>query len=332
MPKYYIEEYAEILKGKRVFIACREGILRDHFKEIIEDIKFLNRLAVVTTFFHNLSNRFANQRHFAELGARLPETRIVRVPSDVDFYEFVLTFETPVYKIIFLERKPIVDAKGNRINALNTIRARSEFQSFEDVIANPNFKGIMAQICDRIYMEDVERVHILPAGKNTIKQELFTIEGSGTLIADNFEEEFRCAETEDDISLVMGILKLYRGGGFLKPRSAEYIRTHRENFYIVRIDGILVGCCERIELDSQTVELGAVAVSTKFLSQRVSAYLITAFIAEMKQLGYSRIVSLTNNPRLVTFYIKFGFHLETPRDLESRQRQSPGVTMFILEL
>jgi amino-acid N-acetyltransferase len=332
MPKYYIEEYSEVLKGKEVFIACREGILRDHFKEIIEDIKFLNRMDIRTTFFHNLSNRFANQRHFAELGARLPETRIIRVPVDVDFYEFVLSFETPVFKIIFLERKPLMDAKGFRINALNTLRARSEFESYGDVIVNANFKGIMAQICDRIYMEDIERVHILPAGKNTIKQELFTIEGTGTLIADNFEEVFRSAETEDDVSLVTGILKLYKKGGFLKPRSAEYIRKHKDHFFIVRIDGILVGCCELLELDRLTAELGAVAVSTKFLSQRVSVYLITAFIAEMKRQGFHRIISLTNNPKLATLYEKFGFVRDTPQDLIFRQEQSPNVKMFQLEV
>ena len=45
-----------------------EGILRDHFQDIITDIKFLVRHGVLTTLFHNLPNRFANQKLITQLG------------------------------------------------------------------------------------------------------------------------------------------------------------------------------------------------------------------------------------------------------------------------
>ena len=32
MPQLYIEEYTRTLSGRMVCIACREGILRDHFR------------------------------------------------------------------------------------------------------------------------------------------------------------------------------------------------------------------------------------------------------------------------------------------------------------
>ena len=112
LPKLHIEEYTQTLAGRSVFIACREGILRDHFHDIIADIKFLNRQGVRTTFFHNMSNRFSNQKHFRELSSRLPETRIVKVLPDLDFYHFVLDFSSHVYKIIFLERKYLIDRQG----------------------------------------------------------------------------------------------------------------------------------------------------------------------------------------------------------------------------
>ena len=87
MPKLYIDEYTRALKDKHVFIACREGILRDHFNDILADIKFLNRQGVRTTLFHNLPNRFSNQKHFKRLAERLPETSIIRIPAEDDFYE-----------------------------------------------------------------------------------------------------------------------------------------------------------------------------------------------------------------------------------------------------
>ena len=90
MPRLYIEEYTRILAGRHVGIACREGILRDHFAAIVADIKFLNRQGIITILYHNMANRYANQKHFRNIAERLPETHIVRVDADTDFYSAVL--------------------------------------------------------------------------------------------------------------------------------------------------------------------------------------------------------------------------------------------------
>ena len=76
MPKLYLKEYARALAGRQVFIACREGILRDHFQDIIADIKFLARHGALTTLLHNMPNRVANQKLITRLGQRLPATGI----------------------------------------------------------------------------------------------------------------------------------------------------------------------------------------------------------------------------------------------------------------
>ena len=74
MPKLHIKEYARALAGRKVFIACREGILRDHFADIITDIKFLVRHGALTTLLHNMPNRFANRKLINQLEHRLPAT------------------------------------------------------------------------------------------------------------------------------------------------------------------------------------------------------------------------------------------------------------------
>ena len=50
-------------------------------------------------------------------------------------------------------------------------------------------------------------MHILAAGKNTIKHELFTVEGAGTLIANNFQEDFRQVQTDEEVAIVHRILR-----------------------------------------------------------------------------------------------------------------------------
>ena len=76
-----------------------------------------------------------------------------------------------------------------------------------------------------------DRVHIIPAAKYAIKHELFTIEGHGTLIANDFLEIFQPVSCENDVILINGILKLYKNEGFLKPRTKSYLLEHRENYY-----------------------------------------------------------------------------------------------------
>ncbi|WP_372678715.1 GNAT family N-acetyltransferase [Desulfosarcina sp.] len=328
MPKLYLKEYARALAGREVFIACREGVLRDHFQEIISDIKFLARHGALTVFMHNMPNRFANQKLITRLAKRLPATAIVRVPPEVDFYDAVLNHQESMFKVIFLERRYLIDHQGNKINAITTCRILESLADFGDLIANVNFKGAMACICRKIEAGQCDRVHILSAGKNAIKHELFTVEGAGTLIANNFQETFRQVKTDEDVAIVHRILEMYKRSGFLKPRTKAYLKKNRHRFYVTAIDGIVVGCVEQKIIDSQTVEMGALAISTRFRNQRVGVHTVASFMALMKAQGYHRFISLTNNPRLEALYHQLGFVQESRPEYRHRQEQSPDVKMF----
>jgi len=328
MPKLYLKEYARALAGRKVFIACREGILRDHFQDIIADIKFLVRHGALTVLLHNLPNRFANQKLITRLAQRLPDTGIVRVPPEIDFYDAVLNHQDSMFKVIFLERRYLIDSRGDKINAITTGHVRESIEDVGDLIANVNFKGAMACICRKIEAGQCDRVHILAAGKNAIKHELFTVEGAGTLIANNFQEDFRQVRTDEEVAIVHRILEMYKRSGFLKPRTKAYLNKNRHRFYVTAIDGIVVGCVEQKIIDAQTVEMGALAISTRFRNQRVGVHTVKSFMALMKTQGYNRFISLTNNPRLEALYRQLGFVQESRPEYRRRQEQSPGVKMF----
>ncbi len=328
MVQLYLNEYVKNLIGRTVCIACREGILRNHFSDIVADIKFLARKKVHTTLFHNLPNRFANQKLLRKLELRLPETSLIRIAPEVDFYEAVLSHPDTVYKLIFLERRYLTDNNGNKINALTTGRVREADSDFGELIANINFRDTMNRLCEKIEAGSCERIHILPAGKNTIKHELFTVEGTGTMIANNFTEEFRQVQSDEDVALVGRILAMYKKSGYLKPRSKGYINRNRHHFYVTAIDGIVVGCMEQKIIDDKTVELGALAISTRFRNQRVGVFTVNAFIRTMAELGYSRFISLTKNPRLQSLFLQLGFVQMSPPEYSRRQSESPDVQMF----
>lgn len=332
MPRLYIEEYTRALEGKTVCIACREGILRDNLNAVISDLKLLNRQHIGTALYHNIANRFANQKYFRLLEDRLPETRIVRVPPEVDFYTYVLDNEENVYKLIFLERKSLVDHTGNKISAVTTQGVRRSITAGGDLIANTNLKGVIERICARIDSGRYDRVFILPAGKNAIKHELFTIEGVGTLIANNFGERFQPVATEDEVRFIDGILKLYKSEGYLKPRTKAYLVEQRDNFYVTTIDDIVVGCAEKKRIDERTVEIAALAISTRFRNQKVGVFTVQAFIEELQKSGVTRFISLSNNPNLRKLYETLGFRRCYLPEYRERQAASPGVAMYFMEI
>jgi len=329
MGQLYLNEYVKHLVGKRVCIGCREGILRDNFSEIIADIKFLTRNGIKTTLFHNLPNRFANQKLLTTLEKKLSETTITRIAPDESFYAAVLAQPETNFKVIFLERRYLIDNKGHKINTLTTGSIRNSLDDFASRIANVNFKDTINLICETIEAGNTERIHILPAGKNSIRQELFTVEGSGTMIADNFTERFRMVESDEDVAVVNRILAMYKGAGFLKPRSKNYVNEHRSNFFVTEIDSIIVGCVEQKVVDDQTIELGALAISTRFRNQRIGVYTVSAFMETMVSIGYSRFISLTLNPRLQALFSQLGFSQASPPEYSKRQNISPTVQMFV---
>ena len=328
MPKLYLKEYGRAIAGRDVFIACREGILRDHFQDIIADIKFLARHGAHTTLLHNMPNRFANRKLVEVLKRRLPASDIVRISPEDDFYEAVLNHRQTMFKVIFLERRYLIDRRGDKINAITTGRARQSFEESGSLIANQNFKGAMTAICRKIEAGECDRVHILQAGKNSIKHELFTVEGAGSLIANNFQEAFRQVHTDAEVAIVHRILSMYKRSGYLKPRSKAYLSENRHRFFVTAIDGIVVGCVEQKIIDAQTVEMGALAISTRFRNQRVGVHTVESFMDQMQAQGYTRFISLTNNPRLEALYDQLGFVQESRPAYRERQALSPGVKMF----
>ena len=70
--------------------------------------------------------------------------------ADIDFYGLVLDHEEHVHKLIFLERKPLIDQHGQKINAVTTLGVRENINTWGDLIANTNFKGVLERICTRI--------------------------------------------------------------------------------------------------------------------------------------------------------------------------------------
>lgn len=172
-------------------------------------------------------------------------------------------------------------------------------------------------------------MQIQPVGKNTINHEAFAAARSAAHTTDDCRLTFCRVWSDDEVSIVYRILATYQRSGYLRPRTKGYLDKNRHRFYVTAIDGIVAGCVERKVIDHRTVELGALAINSSFRNRRLGVYTVNSLLALMKSQGYTRFISLTNNPRLKTLFTHLKFVEQSRPEYQERQAQSPNVRMFV---
>ena len=143
---------------------------------------------------------------------------------------------------------------------------------------------------------------------------------------------FRRVRTDGEVAAVSRILASCKRSGYLRPRSTTYLDRNRRQFYISVSGGIVIGCVEKKVIDARTVELGALATARGHRHRRVGLFTVRSFLELTAAEGFSRCISLTNNPCLKALYARLGFVQDHRQEYQDRQDQSPGVTMFFRQI
>ncbi|MET0023743.1 MAG: amino-acid N-acetyltransferase [Sedimenticola sp.] len=143
-------------------------------------------------------------------------------------------------KLIYLtEGKGLTDSRGRlmtnvvpkEVDAILK-RRRSLSEDFSQQLRNA------ADACRR----GVRRIHLL--GRKTdgaLLKELFTRDGTGTMLTAEHYEEIRTA-TIDDVGGVIELIAPQEEQGILVRRSREVLETDIGHFTVVELDGMIIGC------------------------------------------------------------------------------------------
>lgn len=140
----------------------------------------------------------------------------------------------------------------------------------------------------------VKRVHLIDRHRDgALLRELYTRDGSGTLITGQPYEGFRPARTED----VTGILELLRPleeRGVLVRRSRERLETEIGHFYLMERDGLVIACAALYPYPSDGMgELASVAVHPDYRGGRRGDKLLEHIEAIARGRGLGRLFVLT---------------------------------------
>jgi amino-acid N-acetyltransferase len=163
----------------------------------------------------------------------------------------------------------------------------------------------------------VKRAHIIAPTHGSVLQELYTRDGSGTLVSRDLYEGIRRA-TVDDISGICDLIQPLIRAGTLVDRPRAKLEEDIDSYYVYTRDNLVVACAQLKRFENGFAEIGCLVVSKDYRSQgRGDA-----------MLGYLERICLQNDVRDVfvlstqtmEWFVERGFdRVDVPRLPPSRQ-------------
>ncbi len=151
----------------------------------------------------------------------------------------------------------------------------------------------------------VPRVHLLSYRQDgALLQELFTREGSGTLVTEDPYDQLRPA-TIEDVAGILSLLKPLEDDGVLVRRSRELLETELHRFYVIERDGMITACAALYPYSDDQAELACVAVHPEYRRGNRGQQLLKQIEREALRRHYRQLFVLTT--RTAHWFVEQGF-------------------------
>lgn len=182
--------------------------------------------------------------------------------------------------------------------------------------------------CHRACDGGVPRAHVISAKEDgALLKELFTRDGSGTMVYRDNYETIRRARIED-VGGILNLIAPLEEEGILVKRSRERLETEIGYFTVMEKDSLLVGCAALYPMeDDVSGELACVAISAGYQKSGRAAKLLTHIERQASKLKLKHLYALTTQTS--HWFLEQGFtetHVEmlpeTRRTMYNYQRQS----------
>jgi amino-acid N-acetyltransferase len=211
-------------------------------------------------------------------------------------------------KLIFLDRQPGLHAADGELIRQCTIDAAWALD-----IVDAEQQRLRDSAC-RSCTNGVARSHLLSYEREgALLEELFTHDGSGTLIAQNPYEQARSADINDIASIVEVIRPLEDSGALVK-RSRERLEEEIGYFSILERDGRVLACAALYPYEAESVgEIACVATHPDYRGTGRARQLLDELLAEAKALSLTHVFVLTTQS--THWFLEQGFEAASLNDL-----------------
>ena len=217
-------------------------------------------------------------------------------------------------KLIFLDRQLGLHAAGGELIRQCTIDAAWDLE-----LGDVEQQRLRDSAC-RSCTNGVARSHLLSYEREgALLEELFTHDGSGTLIAQNPYEQARSADINDIASIVELIRPLEDSGALVK-RSRERLEEEIGYFSILERDGRVLACAALYPYEAESVgEIACVATHPDYRGTGRARQLLDELIAEAKALSLTHVFVLTTQS--THWFLEQGFEAASLDDLPVEKQQ-----------
>ena len=217
-------------------------------------------------------------------------------------------------KLIFLDRQLGLHAAGGELIRQCTIDSAWNLE-----LGDVEQQRLRDSAC-RSCTNGVARSHLLSYEREgALLEELFTHDGSGTLIAQNPYEQARSADINDIASIVELIRPLEDNGALVK-RSRERLEEEIGYFCILERDGRVLACAALYPYEAESVgEIACVATHPDYRGTGRARQLLDELIAEAKALSLTHVFVLTTQS--THWFLEQGFEAASLDDLPVEKQQ-----------
>ena len=179
----------------------------------------------------------------------------------------------------------------------------------------------------------VPRAHCISFEKDgALLQELFTRDGTGSLVMEHHYEQLRAA-TIDDVGGILKLIKPLEESGVLVKRSRERLENEINQFIVIVRDGMIIACAALyLYPEDGCAELACVATHQDYRGKNRGERILDEVRVRAKEAGINRIFVLTT----VTahWFLEQGFEPadisalpEVKKELYNFQRNSKVFTL-----
>ncbi|RLL33276.1 amino-acid N-acetyltransferase [Acinetobacter cumulans] len=224
-------------------------------------------------------------------------------------------------KLIFLGRSAgLIDEHGQLIREVLPHQLEEHLLQYQD--ANPDI-FLHLHGAKTASLQGVHRVHLISyATDGAMLEELFTRDGSGTMITDAHYEEVRTANIQD-VGGLINLLRPLEEEGILVYRSRERLENEIEQFAVIERDGTILACAAlypipTAEGELRSAEIACVAVHPSYRKSNRGSQILHYLEEKAKALGIEQLFILTT--RTAHWFIEQGFASASVDDLPNARQ------------
>ncbi len=224
--------------------------------------------------------------------------------------------------ICFGSEAGITNSRNERVSELLTRAAERllhQYQARQGSAEEPPTElARQLEALTRACRGGVKRGHLISyQDDGALLIELFTRDGSGTMVIQESYEQVRPADI-DDVAGLLELIQPLEEAGVLVRRSRELLEQEIERFTVVDMDGTIIGCAALYPFEDNCAELACVAVHPSYRGGQRGDWLLEAVEDRALEQGITRLFVLTT--RTAHWFIERGFSQTSPDALPDKKK------------